>query len=704
MKKRSVVRRSVAILLAAVMVFSLLPAMKLFGTAGAAVAADKEISGLGTAGIATPKSGESNSPWSGSYVWFGRYEGEPVKYRVLAPKTTSYGGTTMLLDCDAVLFYEPFGSYGSASDAWLRSNLKSYLNGSGFLTKEGVFSAQEINAIAKSTKQSKALTVGNKAGNVASWTKEAFNVSSPLKDDKVFILDVEEISNYQYGYCVDDLAAECRIKKACAAISLGDWGEPWMLRSVRYNREDSLGHISGKGNIWGTLKDVVSYGVSPAMNVDVTSVIFNSVVTGTEGDFGTEYKLTLEDDNLNAKVTSGKTVSVSGSKVTVPYTISGSNASTVSQVSVLILDRAYQAGNANNANILYYGQLDTGNSLPASGTGTFTLPSGLAASGWGSSYQVYILAETINGRHASDFASRPAKVAKPGTTVSLTLTKQPANTTVTTGTTAKFSVTASGTGTLRYQWQAYNPSTKKWVNSSAAGAKTANVSIATQASHDGFKFRCIISDDYGNIITSNAATLTLKLAITTQPKATTVPVGGTATFSVVAGGGGTLKYQWQAYNPTTKKWVNSSSATAKTPQLSITAQTGHHNFKFRCVVTDSKGNSVTSAEALLTVRPGIVTQPRDQLVFYGDYVKFTITAKSAGTLSYQWQVLDTATGTWKNSLAASAKTAQFTFKAQKGHNGKQFRCVLTDSNGNQTVSKTVKVTAYDPADVAIVTN
>ena len=180
--------------------------------------------------------------------------------------------------------------------------------------------------------------------------------------------------------------------------------------------------------------------------------------------------------------------------------------------------------------------------------------------------------------------------------------------------------------------------------------------------------------------------------ITTQPAAKTVGVGSKAEFSVKAVGAGTLKYQWQAYNPGTKKCVNSSAASAKTATLSITATEAHHNFKFRCIVTDGNGKTTTSKEALLTVRPGIVTQPKDVTVTAGGSVKLSITAKSVGTLSYQWQVWDTATNSWKNSSAASAKTANFSFTAQKGHNGKKFRCVLTDSNGNQTVSRGALVT------------
>lgn len=268
----------------------------------------------------------------------------------------------------------------------------------------------------------------------------------------------------------------------------------------------------------------------------------------------------------------------------------------------------------------------------------------------------------------------------------------PKNTAVSVGSTAKFTVAATGTGTLSYQWQAYNPSTGKWVNSGSASAKTASLSITAQAAHNGFKFRCVVTDAKGNQTISKAASLVVNPAITTQPTAKTVPVGGSAEFSIVAKGAGTLKYQWQAYNPNTKTWVNSGAASAKTANFYFTAQTGHQGFKFRCVITDGNGNKTTSSAVLLTVRPGLTAQPNNATVSVGSTVQFTIGAKGCGTLSYQWQVWDASAGTWKNSGAASAKTAKFTFTAQTGHNGKQFRCIVTDVNGNKTYSRTVTLT------------
>ncbi len=272
------------------------------------------------------------------------------------------------------------------------------------------------------------------------------------------------------------------------------------------------------------------------------------------------------------------------------------------------------------------------------------------------------------------------------------ITKHPADTAAAVGSTAKFTVAASGTGTVQYQWQAYNPKTKQWVNSGAASAKTATLSVSVQLAHQGYRFRCVVVDSKGVPTVSDAAKLSVKPYISAQPKKATVSVGETAEFSVTATGLQKLTYQWQAYNPNTKKWTNSSAPGAQTEKLSLTAQAAHHEFQFRCIVTDAEGNKTTSSAAKLTVKPAITTQPKSTTVSVGGTAKFTVTAKGKETLKYQWQTYNTSTSKWVNCSAPSAKTATFTFTAQKGHNGKKFRCLVMDGNGKMNISNNAVLT------------
>ena len=57
---------------------------------------DKNNTRLGTSQIKAPLKGTADNSWRGSYVWFGQYDDEPIKFRVLDPDTDLYGGKTML--------------------------------------------------------------------------------------------------------------------------------------------------------------------------------------------------------------------------------------------------------------------------------------------------------------------------------------------------------------------------------------------------------------------------------------------------------------------------------------------------------------------------------------------------------------------------------------------------------------------------------
>lgn len=91
--------------------------------------------------------------------------------------------------------------------------------------------------------------------------------------------------------------------------------------------------------------------------------------------------------------------------------------------------------------------------------------------------------------------------------VQVKITKQPTSVTQAAGTTAKFTVTASGTN-LTYQWQ-YNDGSG-WKDSSFSGNKTSTLNVTVETKRNGYKYRCVIKSSNGTSVTSNAATLTVK--------------------------------------------------------------------------------------------------------------------------------------------------------------------------------------------------
>ena len=106
------------------------------------------------------------------------------------------------------------------------------------------------------------------------------------------------------------------------------------------------------------------------------------------------------------------------------------------------------------------------------------------------------------------------------------ITAQPTNQTVAVGQTATFSVAASGTAPLSYQWQ------KNGVNISGANASS-YTTPPTIAGDAGATFRCVVSNVAGGA-TSQAATLTVTSAPTNQAPRVNAGPDQTITFPAAA--------------------------------------------------------------------------------------------------------------------------------------------------------------------------
>ena len=176
-----------------------------------------------------------------------------------------------------------------------------------------------------------------------------------------------------------------------------------------------------------------------------------------------------------------------------------------------------------------------------------------------------------------------------------TITQQPANASIMTGATATFTVSATGTAPLSYQWQ------KNGV--AVVGATAASYTTPTAAmSDDGSTYLVVVSNAVGNA-TSNSATLSIVtappvLTITPQPQNVTVLAGASAGFTV--GGtcsSGTLEFQWQRLNGS--NWADIAGATTAT--YTVVAASGDDGAQFRANLSCSGQSTTASAAATLTV-------------------------------------------------------------------------------------------------------
>ena len=186
----------------------------------------------------------------------------------------------------------------------------------------------------------------------------------------------------------------------------------------------------------------------------------------------------------------------------------------------------------------------------------------------------------------------------PTTTTAPTITAQPASLTVTTGAAATFSVTATGTAPLTYQWRKNG--------GGIGGATSASYRLSsTTMSDNGSTFSVVVSNSAGSV-QSSTATLSVNPAsgpgaiITTQPSDATVTVGQTATFTVTASGSPTPTFIWQRSNDGIA-WTPIGGATTATYTLTATA--ADDSALFRALATNSTNTAYSQAAALYVYPP-----------------------------------------------------------------------------------------------------
>lgn len=175
------------------------------------------------------------------------------------------------------------------------------------------------------------------------------------------------------------------------------------------------------------------------------------------------------------------------------------------------------------------------------------------------------------------------------------ITQQPQDTTNLLGNTASFTVGATGTAPLFYQWY-FNSSTL------LTGAISGTLTLNNIQFSDAGGYSAIVSNSSGSI-TSRVATLVVTDIqtppfITAQPQGQTVNMGQTANFSVTAGGSVPLSYQWY--------FNDATPLTDQTNALLTVTDIGTLDAGNYSVIVSNAFGTTNSVDATLTVSTNTV--------------------------------------------------------------------------------------------------
>lgn len=172
----------------------------------------------------------------------------------------------------------------------------------------------------------------------------------------------------------------------------------WWLRSPSENVYNTA-VVNGDGDVITDGYNVIlDFGVRPAFNLDLNSVLFTSPAVGGKPDgfkavpeyTGNEWKLTIKDSSRKIYASAAKTNLKAGESLSVEY-FGAINIGENEYISAMIADSA--------GNILYYGRV-AHNNQSQSGTANVTVPSDLADG----SYTLKLFSEQCNGDYKTDYA------------------------------------------------------------------------------------------------------------------------------------------------------------------------------------------------------------------------------------------------------------------------------------------------------------
>ncbi|MBQ6164868.1 MAG: hypothetical protein IJK23_10390 [Clostridia bacterium] len=225
----------------------------------------------------------------------------------------------------------------------------------------------------------------------------------------MFSLSIAEATNTSYGFANNYNSSSTRLATNTEytanggtfgySSANGTGNSYWWLRSPGSDAGYKA-YIDWDGAVVvdGLYIDYTMIAVRPAMNLDLSKVVFTSAAEGGkpgDGSFspisdynGTEWKLTLLDASRTFAVTETSATAVAGGSVTLHY--SGAAVGANEYVSAIVTNAA--------GDVLYYGRL----AQPEAAEGDLTLT--VPALGTGS-YTLKTFSEQYNGDFNTDFAS-----------------------------------------------------------------------------------------------------------------------------------------------------------------------------------------------------------------------------------------------------------------------------------------------------------
>ena len=327
------------------------------------------------------------------------------------------------------------------------------------------------------------------------------------------------------------------------------------------------------------------------------------------------------------------------------------------------------------------GSLANGGNLSGAGTATLNLTS--VTTNDAAAYSV-IVSNTLGS--VTSASATLAVIAPP------MIVTPPANIIAQAGTTAAFTVSATGSAPLNFQWRKNgNPLVN---GGNISGANTATLTFSSLTVNDTGTFSVTVSNVAGSV-TSVGASLTVLSppVVIAQPASTTVVLGANATFGLGLAGTAPLTCTWfKNGNPITGGYAYAANSNT----LTLTSVTTNDAGSYYAFVTNAIG-SVTSLSATLTVivPPVISSQPANATILAGSNVTFSVTANGSSQLNFQWRKNGTPLVNGGN--VSGATSAALTLTGVTANDAANYFVTVGNTAGTASSSNAVLAVLLPPA-------
>jgi len=285
----------------------------------------------------------------------------------------------------------------------------------------------------------------------------------------------------------------------------------------------------------------------------------------------------------------------------------------------------------------------------------------------------------VTDKFGFSVTSDTATLRKP---VAVSILRQPQDIAVSEGQIVSVKIAAEGDG-LRYDWYVQKPGMAAF---GKAAATKETFSHEMDQAFSGSRVYCVITDRYGNSVTSDTVTLrmTESLNILSQPQSVQVAPGKDVRLTVRAEGKD-LQYRWYVCAPGDNRFVDTDVTTSRYTCQMTQQLTGSRLF---CVITDAFGQQVQTDTVTISApqqdKPAL--QPQITLTQTDGVLQAVVTSQEEG-LRYQWYIAKDTDTVFTCDTAAS--DSFYRFPADGSCAGFRVYCVVTDSAGYHAATDTV---------------